>query len=189
MTGRTLCRFRTLGRVLSAGDAGGHSALRYPGPVKLLILYTGLGIFSSLKLQFERPANAEIPQLGLMLGFIGSYYPWIALTPVVFWLEKRFPLGSGQWLRNVGILTLISLPLCALASPVMLWSFFKGMSIAGATLTYRGQIMWFKHVPFAEILSGAAQRADTFSARSISFGSRKRRRLNSYLKSHNSKLA
>jgi sensor histidine kinase YesM len=55
-----------------------------------------------------------------LLGWMGCYYPWVLLTPVVFRLERRFPLGVARWPRHLGYLALVSLPLCYFASVFMI---------------------------------------------------------------------
>ncbi len=46
------------------------------------------------------------------LIWLDCFYPWALLTPLVFGLEKRFPLGPARLARNVGVLLLAS---CVLA--------------------------------------------------------------------------
>ncbi len=126
--------------------------IRYPGPGKLLIIWTVVGILSSLRFQFQRPPNPEIGQLAFTIAYSACYYPWIALTPLVFRIEKRFPLGSGSWPRNLGILAVISVPVCLLASPFMVALFFAGLSVLGPTRILRGHTLWLSHFPFAEVV-------------------------------------
>lgn len=45
------------------------------------------------------------------LSWLTCFYPWIALSPLVFRLERRDPLGSDGWPKNLGWLLLLSLPL------------------------------------------------------------------------------
>jgi len=139
-------------RVAPAAESGRQAALRYPGPGRLFILWTVVGILSSLRFQFQRPSNPEIGQLGFTLAFIACYYPWIALTPLVFRIEKRFPLGSGNWPLNVGILSIISVPVCLLASPVMVGLFTAVLSAMEPAGTLRGRPNLLSHFPFAEVI-------------------------------------
>lgn len=39
----------------------------------------------------------------LMAGWLGSAYVWAILTPLVFYLARRFPLESGRFSRNVPV--------------------------------------------------------------------------------------
>ncbi|MGB7332128.1 MAG: histidine kinase [Terriglobales bacterium] len=42
------------------------------------------------------------------LSWLACFYPWILLTPAVFWLEARFRLTRSEWKRRLGILALAS---------------------------------------------------------------------------------
>jgi sensor histidine kinase YesM len=141
-------------KALAASEPANAAVLRYPGPAKLFIIWTIVGVLSSLRVQFQRPPNAYVGQLAFMLAFSGSYYPWIALSPWVFRLEKRFPLGGGDWRRNLAILTLFSFGICLLASPLMVAMFHAGLSVVGPSRTLSGRpfAFWLAHFPFAEVV-------------------------------------
>ena len=42
------------------------------------------------------------------LSWLACFYPWILLTPAVFWLEARFPLRRSEWKQRLGVLVLAS---------------------------------------------------------------------------------
>jgi hypothetical protein len=50
---------------------------------------------------------------------VACYVPWTFLSPVAFRLERRFPLGTTGWVRNLAHLALLSVPICLLASLLM----------------------------------------------------------------------
>ena len=102
--------------------------LRYPGYGKIFLIWTAIGVLTSLRYQLQRPSNSGIGDMAFIAAFTASYYPWVALTPFVFRIEKRFPLGHGNWVRNLILLAIISLPVCLLASPLMS-GFLRGTSI------------------------------------------------------------
>jgi sensor histidine kinase YesM len=61
--------------------------------------------------------------LATLLSYTAYYYPWIVLTPVVFRIEKKFPLGAGKWIRNLALLAIICIPFSVLLSLLMAVSF------------------------------------------------------------------
>jgi two-component system LytT family sensor kinase len=49
------------------------------------------------------------------LSWLACFYPWILLTPAVFWLEARFPLIRSEWKQRLAILCLASFALSCIA--------------------------------------------------------------------------
>lgn len=133
------------------GESTGTGVLQYPGPGKVFLVWTAVGILTSLRFQFERTPGTEIEQLAMTVAFSATYLPWTLLTPLAFRIEKRFPLGTGNWLRNSAILIALSIPICLLASPLMLWLFYKGFALVQPDMPFRTNPSWMKHFPFAEI--------------------------------------
>jgi signal transduction histidine kinase len=54
------------------------------------------------------------------VAHLTCYLPWTLLTPVVFAIERRFPLGRAGSLRSLAVLALASLPLSTAASALTL---------------------------------------------------------------------
>jgi len=133
-------------------EADDGFALRYPGIGKVFLIWTAIGVLTSLRYQGHRPINAEIGDLAFIAAFTALYYPWIALTPFVFRLEKRFPLGGANWLRNFGLLAILSVPICLLASPLMSGIFIGVLSIVQPAITLPVRRLWLGHFPMAEVL-------------------------------------
>lgn len=90
--------------------------------------------------------------MAFIAAFTALYCPWVALTPLVFRLEKRFPLGGVNWLRNFGLLVVFSIPICLLASPLMSGVFVGVLSVLQPTLTMPVRRLWWSHFPMAEVL-------------------------------------
>ena len=90
----------------------------YPGFGMLLVVWTLLGVMTwarhSLLLN-SGPANP----LSSLLAFLASCYPWLLLTPLVFRLERRYPLNHKEWPRHLLFLGLAGLPLSCLASSIV----------------------------------------------------------------------
>lgn len=127
-------------------------SLAYPGFGKLFLILTAIGVLSSLRYQFQRPPGWDVGELGLMAAITACYYPWIAFAPVVFRLEQKLPLGDGSWGRNLAVLAIVSVPICLLASPLLMGTFVGVMSIMqpGWSLPFRRS--WAGHFPMAEAL-------------------------------------
>src|SRR5262249_19771705 len=68
------------------------------------------------------PAYRGFSLLDLM-HWLACFWPWAFLTPVVFALEKRFPLQPRGWLRNVTVLALGGFAVCYLSylSTATIW--------------------------------------------------------------------
>jgi hypothetical protein len=126
--------------------------LTYPGYGKIFLIWTAIGLLTSLRYQFQRPSNMQIGDLSFIVAFTVCYYPWIALTPAVFRLERKFPLGDGQWSRNLALLALFSVPICLLASPLMSGLFSAVVSLLEPAWTPPVQRSWLRHFPMAEVL-------------------------------------
>src|SRR5882757_5160674 len=54
--------------------------------------------------------------LAEFLGWLTCFYPWIIFAPLVFWLERRFPLGTRGWAKNLGWLVVAGVPLAYLGT-------------------------------------------------------------------------
>ena len=129
-------------------------AIRYPGLGTMFLIWTGIGALSSVRdyLMF-RPPRPEMSLLSLWLVCSACFYPWVALTPVVFRVERRFPLGAGRWLRNLALLAMISVPICLLASPLMLGFATAVLLALRAPLWMpHSLISWFGEFPVAETI-------------------------------------
>ena len=127
--------------------------LRYPGFGKVFLFWTAIGLLTSLRYQFQRPPHAGPGDLAFIIAFTACYYPWVALTPAVFRLEHRFPLGAGNWTRGFLLLLLLSLPVCLLASPLMAFVYTGLLSLLDPAYSPRPSGFWLRHFfPMAELL-------------------------------------
>lgn len=98
---------RTNGAALPLGHDG--RMIRYPGYGILFAAWTLLGSLSYLHYRLLPGTPPENLVFGLS-GWLGCYYAWIPLTPLVFVLERRFPIGRPFSLRNTAILLVCGLP-------------------------------------------------------------------------------
>jgi sensor histidine kinase YesM len=94
----------------------GHDGkmIRYPGYGILFVAWTLLGTLSYVHYPLSPGTPPEDLLFGLF-GWLGCYYAWLPLTPVVFRLERRFRIGWPFSAKNAAILTLLALPFCYFA--------------------------------------------------------------------------
>jgi sensor histidine kinase YesM len=85
--------------------------IRYPGYGILLAAWTVLGTVSYAHSRLLLGAPPEDLLFG-WFGWLGCYYAWVPLTPLVFQLERRFRIGWPFSAKNAAILALCGLPFC-----------------------------------------------------------------------------
>jgi two-component system, LytTR family, sensor kinase len=95
------------------------SGIRYPGFALLLLIWTLLGTLACTRhlLLVEAPHGHFLQDLA---GWLTCYYPWVLLTPLVFRMERRFPLNRSHWPQHLAWLSLAGLPLSYLAGAMAL---------------------------------------------------------------------
>ncbi|MFB3902349.1 MAG: sensor histidine kinase [Acidobacteriota bacterium] len=134
-----------------ADEPAKEHVIRYPGFGKIFLLWTTIGVLTSLRYYFYMPLIPGIRELALLIAGVSLYYPWVLLTPLVFRLESKYPLGTGR--RNLALLAIWSVPICLLASPLMLGSFIGVMFAFQAPLPRPHlEIPWYKEVPVAQFI-------------------------------------
>jgi len=91
--------------------------IRYPGFGILFVIWTLLGALAWARhsLVSGGPQGNLLPDL---LGFLTCYYPWLLFSPLVFRLERTYPLDGRKWPKHLVILALAGLPLSYLASGI-----------------------------------------------------------------------
>ena len=101
-----------------AGDSSiDTKPMRYPGFGVLFLGWTLLGALAWARSALVTGISSRgvAPDL---LGWLTCYYPWLALTPLVFRIEERFRLGRTNLVRNVSALIAAGLPLSYLACEI-----------------------------------------------------------------------
>lgn len=134
----------------AGGMAGG---VRYPGAGRMFLVWTAIGLLTAARYQFPfGPDGFGRESLATLLACTSWYFPWAVLTPLVFRLESRFPLGSPGWPRRVGLLAAISVPFCLAASPVMMGLFFVVRYAFGTPSSFGNTRFWFAASTAAEAM-------------------------------------
>lgn len=133
---------------------GGDAARpRYPGPGLITLILTGTGILTCLRHFVYRQPQSTSEMIALLAACTVFFYPWIGLTPLVFHLERRFPLASERGLRNLLLLAAVSIPASALAAPVMSACYRAALEALGAGSPYlKLRPFWLGHFFSAEVL-------------------------------------
>ena len=121
----------------SENVTGRLERIRYPGVGKTFVFWAAIGAVTIARSQLMfTPSRAGQEALDVLLSCVSWYLPWALLTPVVFRLEGKLPLGGSGWRRNVALLAGLSVPFCAAASAVM-------MGLGGVIRYALGAPAWF----------------------------------------------
>jgi len=102
--------------------------IHYPGHTTLFVVWQLLAVVSYVRYAIEAGATTNNLVRDL-LDWSTCYYPWFLLTPLLFRLERRFPLGEAGWAKNLIVLATISLPMSWLAYATTI-VFDSGVSFA-----------------------------------------------------------
>jgi two-component sensor histidine kinase len=127
----------------------------YPSYKVLFLAWTLVGLLSYARHYLLTSASHGriLPDL---FGWVVCYYPWVLLTPLVFRLERRFPLDTAKWPRHLGLLVLAGLPVTFVASEISLaidlgiqyllrepwWAPNPWWAIPGREFVMQGAIFW-----------------------------------------------
>jgi sensor histidine kinase YesM len=118
----------------------------------MFLIWSAIGALTVARAQL-RPSVGALPidTLAVFVACMSWYFPWAVLSPMVFRLEQRFPLGAPGWPRRLGILALTSLPVCIAIAPVM-----SGLDVAiryvtrSQPLPVHAGLLFFGTFPVAE---------------------------------------
>jgi two-component system LytT family sensor kinase len=85
----------------------------YPGVTALLVVWTVVGSLAYTRHYLQDYSVSTVPATKMLFEYLiwlTCFYPWIGLAPLVFRLERGYPLGTVGWARNLGRLMLSALP-------------------------------------------------------------------------------
>lgn len=133
-------------------DSGAIRAaeLRYPGFGALFLIWTAVGAVTSARHYFEPSSRPEAWDLAWFLACIAYLYPWVGLTPVAFRLERRFPLGTGGWMRHLAWLAMFSVPVTLVAAPLMFVVMWLLVLAFGIPVPLPRSLYLFRFLPVAQ---------------------------------------
>jgi hypothetical protein len=83
----------------------GSGPMRLPKALIVFLVWTFVGCLSYARYYLRDPHLRLWPDV---LVWATCFYPWTLLTPLIFGLEKRFPLGPTRLARNLAVLGLAS---------------------------------------------------------------------------------
>jgi two-component system LytT family sensor kinase len=92
-----------------------YQGVGLPGAVLLCVIWISVGTLSFARHHALEPGGG-ISVFAAYLTTLTCFLPWIALSALVFHIERRFPLGGRGWPRHLAALALISVPVTYLAS-------------------------------------------------------------------------
>src|SRR5262249_13016107 len=93
---------------MNAVSASPAKPVRYPNFGILIVAWTLIGALAYAHYTLVN-GNRGKPVLPDLLGWLTCYYPWLILTPLVFLLERNFPLSKLRWTKSIGMLVLAGL--------------------------------------------------------------------------------
>ena len=125
----------------------------YPGVGWLLLAWSAVGLLTSARYLLQPPKPHGFAFAGtIVLASIAYFAPWAVLSQAAFRLEGLFPLGGAAWGGNLTRLLASSLPVCTVASPLMLLAQTVVLSAFGMPgHPSSGDRFWFTHVPIAAV--------------------------------------
>ena len=133
----------------------GGEDIRYPGIGRMLLFWSVIGALTVAR--YQLPLGKAGPSRESLEGLIACaswYLPWGMLSPLVFRLERRYPLGSAGWTRHLALLAAISVPFCLAAAPVMMALFEVFRHAFAVSRNPMGSIAgvgyWFATFPSAQ---------------------------------------
>ncbi len=89
---------------------------RYPGIPVMMLVAGLLGVMLYLRRNLmDDQAGFSEPIFPELLGWMSCFLPWAFLAPIVFRLERRYPLVRGGWVRNLVILFAFGVVLSSVA--------------------------------------------------------------------------
>jgi len=107
---------------MTRGSTETKKAFKYPGIPVVLLLWTLVGALAYGRHYLQQSQlGHHNPFWPEFLTWLACFCPWAFLAPLIFQLEKSYPLMHGRWLRNLGPLVAIGLALSDVAYQVTLW--------------------------------------------------------------------
>src|SRR5580704_609098 len=90
--------------------------IRYPGWLALFVIWTLIGAFRFLRYRLDPSSSpSHLHPLTEFAEWLTCFYPWVLLAPLVFRLERRFPLDREKWIRSLPMLIAGGLVLAVVA--------------------------------------------------------------------------
>ena len=134
--------------------AGGED-IRYPGVGWMLLFWSVIGALTVARYQFTfgqyGPGRESLERI---VACACWYLPWGVLSPLVFRLERKYPLGASSWTRSLAWLAAISVAFCLAAAPLMtaIGELFRYLfAVSGNPMGFiTGVGYWFASFPSAQ---------------------------------------
>lgn len=92
-------------------------AIRYPGFITLLVAWMILGSLACIRhLLLDNVPHTHLARE--LAGWLTCYFPWALLTPLVFRLERLFPLTRSLWRRHALLLAAAGLAISYVSAAI-----------------------------------------------------------------------
>lgn len=123
-----------------------------PGYGRMLLIWTAISTLLYVW-NYVFPPKPYVHDFIGRLRYISCYLPWAVITPLIFRIENRFPLGDRKWMKHLSCLALLSVPVSVLGASSMLFSFLIVSSILRGHIVYpRRALSLVVEFPAAEIV-------------------------------------
>ena len=99
-----------------------------PGYGRMLLIWTAISTLLYVW-NYVFPPKPYVHDFIGRLRYISCYLPWAVITPLIFRIENRFPLGDRKWMKHLSCLALLSVPISVLVASSMVYSFLTVSSI------------------------------------------------------------
>jgi two-component system LytT family sensor kinase len=87
-----------------------NGRIGYPSMPLLFVAWTAVGSLAYARHYLQDSSTAPPGKMLIeFLVWLTCFYPWVAFAPLVFRLERRYPLGTS-WSKHLGWLTVAGLP-------------------------------------------------------------------------------
>jgi hypothetical protein len=91
----------------------------YPGFIAVGSFWIVMGLVAYLR-HYLQAGQSDPSILFESVVWLACFAPWVGLTPLVFRLERRYPLRRPGWARNTLILAAIGIPVTYMATAVVI---------------------------------------------------------------------
>jgi len=123
-----------------------------PGFGRMLLIWTSISTLLYVW-NYVFPPKPYVHDFIGRLRYISCYLPWAVITPLIFRIENRFPLGDRKGIKHLSYLAMLSVPISVLGASSMLFSFLIVSSVLRGHIVYpRRALSLVIEFPAAEIV-------------------------------------
>jgi len=130
-----------IGPAANHGDQVPEKPPRWHAGAKVLLIATVLGLFFTAQIYYSAASfHHSVSWRQALYWAFGDWYEWALLSPVIFWLCRRFQFDRQSWRRSLPVHLVVGLclsvvhgVLCALAAVFQGW-------VTGVPTSFGGEV-------------------------------------------------